>query len=62
LVEAPSEGSGSLDKKEGFYLSGNEFIAIRQLKICFIEPKPIVTLQVGKHALNANALKQRACQ
>jgi hypothetical protein len=31
-------------------------------KTGFIEPKPIMTLQVRKHALNANALKQRVCQ
>lgn len=52
----------NLDRKEGFTRLNKEFIAARLLKICFIEPRLIITLQVGKHALNANALKQGACQ
>ena len=52
----------NLDRKEGFIRLNKEFIAARLLKTCFIEPRLIITLQVGEHALNANALKQGACQ
>jgi hypothetical protein len=52
----------NLDRKEGFIRLNKEFIAARLLKICFIEARLIITLQVGKYALNANALKQGACQ
>jgi hypothetical protein len=62
MVEAPSEGSGNLDKKVRFTRSRNELIAIRKLKTCFIDLRLITILQVEKHALNANALKQRARQ
>ncbi|MGO8807181.1 MAG: hypothetical protein ACLQO7_11390 [Candidatus Bathyarchaeia archaeon] len=51
-----------MDRKELFYMLKQWFIALRLLKTCFIKPTPIVILQVGKHALNANALKQGVCQ
>ena len=51
-----------LDRKEGFIRLNKEFIAMRLLKIDFIELKLIIFLQVEKHALNANASKQGACQ
>jgi len=51
----------NLDRKEGFTHLNKEFIAARLLKISFIERRLYYKLQVGKYALNANALKQGAC-
>ena len=37
----------NLDRKEGFTRLNKEFIAARLLKICFIEPRLIITCRSG---------------